>query len=68
MSSDQRTAAAEVIGKAIGTEHLRGYEADYIGELWLREAESAAWQILHAYRGRTTWDEQQEFIQAWKDA
>ncbi|MFG2615815.1 hypothetical protein [Streptomyces anulatus] len=68
MSSEQRSAAAGVIGEAIGTEHLSGYEAGYVGELWLREVESAVWQVLHAYRGRTTWDEQQEFLQAWKDA
>ncbi|MFH9371162.1 hypothetical protein ACH4K8_36490 [Streptomyces anulatus] len=64
MSSDQRTAAAEVIG----TEFLSGYETGYVGELWLREVESAAWQILHAYSGRSTWDDQQEFLQGWKDA
>ncbi|MFC8707169.1 hypothetical protein [Streptomyces anulatus] len=37
MSSDQRTAAAELIGTAIGMEFLSGYEAGYVGELWLRE-------------------------------
>ncbi|MFD7673776.1 hypothetical protein [Streptomyces anulatus] len=68
MSSDQRTAAAELIGTAIGTEFLIGYEAGYVGELWLREVGSAAWQILHSYSGRSTWDDQQEFLQAWKDA
>ncbi|MBT2895230.1 hypothetical protein HET64_00780, partial [Streptomyces sp. McG3] len=64
MSDNQRTAAAEVIGK----ECLHGYEAGYVGELRLREAESAVWQILYAYSGRSTWDDQQEFLRAWKDA
>ncbi|MEV7491755.1 hypothetical protein ACFYT5_23880 [Streptomyces anulatus] len=68
MSSDQRTAAAELIGTAIGMEFLSGYEAGYVGELWLREVESAAWQIMHAYSGRSTWGDQPEFLQAWKDA
>ncbi|MDQ8707573.1 hypothetical protein RCO28_34645 [Streptomyces sp. LHD-70] len=67
MNTEQRAAAAEVIGKAIGTDYL-AYEASYIGELWLRDVESAAWQILHAYQCSGTWEEQQEFVQAWKDA
>lgn len=68
MNSTQRVAAAEVIGKAIGTEHLVGYKAEYIGELWLRDVESAAWQILHAHRSPSTWEDQQEFVRAWKRA
>ncbi|MCX4648151.1 hypothetical protein [Streptomyces sp. NBC_01446] len=68
MSTEQRSAAAEVIGQAIGTEHLGGYKSDYIGELWLRDVESAAWQVLHAYRGRRTWEDQQEFVRAWQHA
>ncbi|MFF9593835.1 hypothetical protein ACF1FX_32405 [Streptomyces sp. NPDC014646] len=68
MSSEQRSAVARVIGKEIGTEHLSGYDAGYVGELWLREVESAAWQVLHACRSRTAWDDQQKFLQAWKDA
>ncbi|MEU9677858.1 hypothetical protein AB0D92_30655 [Streptomyces parvus] len=67
MDDKQRTAAAGVIGEAIGTEFLSGYEAGYVGELWLREVESAAWQVLHAYDSGT-WEEHQEFLQAWKDA
>ncbi|GAA2330300.1 hypothetical protein Scani_34120 [Streptomyces caniferus] len=66
MNTEQRSAAATVIGKAIGTNHLSGYKADYIGELWLRDVESAAWQILHAYSGRRTWEDQQEFVRAWQ--
>lgn len=67
MNGEQRTAAAGVIGEAIGTEFLSGYEAGYVGELWLREVESAAWQVLYAY-GSGTWEAHQEFLQAWKDA
>ncbi|WP_181011147.1 hypothetical protein [Streptomyces sp. SM13] len=63
MNGEQRTAAAGVIGEATSTDFLRGYEAGYVGELWLREVESAAWQILYAYDSGT-WDEHQEFLQA----
>jgi hypothetical protein len=68
MSTEQRLAAAEVIGTAIGTNHFSGYKDGYVGELWLREVESAAWQVLHAYCGRRTWEEQQEFVRAWRNA
>ncbi|WP_405392431.1 hypothetical protein OG596_34245 [Streptomyces sp. NBC_01102] len=67
MDGERRTAAAVVIGEAISTDFLRGYEAGYVGELWLREVESAAWQVLYAYDSGT-WEEHQEFLQAWKEA
>ncbi|MEU0162261.1 hypothetical protein ABZ154_26375 [Streptomyces sp. NPDC006261] len=67
MDGEQRTAAAVVIGEVISTDFLRGYEAGYVGELWLREVESTAWQVLYAYDSGT-WEEHQEFLQAWKDA
>lgn len=54
--------------KAIYTGHLGGCKADYIGELWLRDVESAAWEVLHAYRGRRTWEDQQELVRAWQHA
>ncbi|MFF1716249.1 hypothetical protein [Streptomyces sp. NPDC058268] len=66
MNTEQRSAAAEVIGQAIGTEHLRGYKADFIGTLWLRDVEMAAWQVLHAYRGGRIWEDQQDFVHVWK--
>ncbi|MFF3326921.1 hypothetical protein [Streptomyces sp. NPDC002889] len=59
MSAEQRGAAAAVIGR-----HLAGYadhEGAWLGERWLRDAETNAWQLVHAERNRPTCESRSAF-------
>ncbi|MFI9825480.1 hypothetical protein ACIHFC_34325 [Streptomyces sp. NPDC052013] len=68
LDDQQREAVAEVIGGAL--EHNTfAAGGRYLGELWLRDAETTAWHVLLASR-RTheTEEDRERFFEAWGNA
>ncbi|NJP53102.1 hypothetical protein HCJ93_24295 [Streptomyces sp. SBST2-5] len=68
LDDQQREAVAEVIGGAL--EHNTfAAGSRYLGELWLRDAETTAWHVLLASR-RTheTEEDRERFFEAWGNA
>ncbi|MFF7827110.1 hypothetical protein ACFZCM_17935 [Streptomyces rochei] len=68
LDDQQRAAVAEVIGRALDhNTFVAG--GRYLGDLWLRDAETSAWHVLLASR-RTyeTEDDRKRFFEAWGDA
>ncbi|MFE9297846.1 hypothetical protein [Streptomyces niveus] len=68
LDDQQRDAVADVIGGALGHDtFVAGNQ--YLGRLWLRDAETSAWHVLLA--GRRTYeteDDRKRFLEAWSDA
>lgn len=68
LDDQQREAVAEVIGGAL--EHdtfVAG--GQYLGKLWLRDAETSAWHVLLASRRTHETDEDRKrFLEAWRNA
>ncbi|NJQ05111.1 hypothetical protein [Streptomyces lonarensis] len=65
MSTDQRVATALLVG-----EHLTNGDdfpgpASTTGELWLRDVELTAWQIIHHHRRPPTRQAREQFREAW---
>ncbi|MFG2794993.1 hypothetical protein [Streptomyces sp. NPDC048419] len=68
LDDQQRDAVAKVIGGALDHGTFR-VGAQYLGKLWLRDAETTAWHVLLASR-RTyeTADDRKRFLEAWSNA
>lgn len=67
LDDQQRDAAAEVIGGALNQDPSLGHR--YLGELWLRDAETTAWYVLLASRRRhQTGEDRKRFLEAWSNA
>ncbi|MEU5538933.1 hypothetical protein [Streptomyces sp. NPDC020362] len=68
LDDQQRDAVTEVIGDALDHNTFVG-AGWYLGKLWLRDAEAAAWHVLLA--GRRTYetdDDRKRFFEAWSNA
>ncbi|MGV9351113.1 hypothetical protein ACWDSD_41635 [Streptomyces spiralis] len=68
LDDQQRDAVAEVIGGALGKSTF-GPSGRYLGEFWLRDAETTAWHVLLASRrAHETADDRKRFLEAWSNA
>jgi hypothetical protein len=68
LDDQQRDAVAQLIGGALDhNTFVAG--GRYLGNLWLRDAETSAWQVLLARR-RThdTAEDRERFLEAWRNA
>ncbi|MEU9397872.1 hypothetical protein AB0D86_48885 [Streptomyces sp. NPDC048324] len=68
LDEQQRDAVTEVIGGALDHDTFVA-GGRYLGKLWLRDTETAAWHVLLASR-RTyeTEDDRKRFLEAWSNA
>ncbi|MGW0347035.1 hypothetical protein ACWDX8_10530 [Streptomyces anthocyanicus] len=68
LDDQERDAVTEVIGGALDHDTFPA-AGQYLGKLWLRDAESSAWHVLLASR-RTyeTQDDRERFFEAWGNA
>lgn len=65
LTDGERDAVAELIGSALDV--LGG--ARYLGNLWLRDAETTAWHVVLASRRRhDTAEDRERFLEAWRNA
>ncbi|MFF8834321.1 hypothetical protein [Streptomyces sp. NPDC015130] len=68
LDDPQRDAVAEVIGGAVGDVEI-GSASQYLGRLWMRDAEVSAWHVLLAkHRSHETEDDRKRFFEAWGNA
>ncbi|MGW7821838.1 hypothetical protein ACWGLF_27810 [Streptomyces puniciscabiei] len=68
LDDQQRDAVAEVIGDALAHDTLVA-GGRYLGQLWLRDAETTAWHVLLARRRlHETEDDRKRFLEAWGNA
>lgn len=67
MDSEQRAAAAAVIGEALDERVALAIEPARCGELWLRDVQLTAWRVMYAARGSFTWEEREAFSEGWKN-
>ncbi|MGW0886393.1 hypothetical protein [Streptomyces sp. NPDC002671] len=68
LDNQQRDAVAEVIGDALAHDTLVA-GGRYLGQLWLRDAETTAWHVLLARRRlHETEDDRKRFLEAWGNA
>ncbi len=65
LDDHQRDAVAKVIGDALAHDTLVA-DGRYLGQLWLRDAETTAWHVLLAKRRlHETQDDRTRFFEAW---
>lgn len=68
LDDQQRDAVTKVIGDALAHDTLVA-GGRYLGQLWLRDAESTAWHVLLARRRlHETQDDRKRFFEAWGNA
>ncbi|MEU6184019.1 hypothetical protein [Streptomyces coeruleorubidus] len=68
LDEKQRDAVTKVIGDALAHDTLLA-SARYLGQLWLRDAETTAWHVLLARRRlHETPDDRKRFFEAWGNA
>ncbi|WMD09818.1 hypothetical protein [Streptomyces sp. FXY-T5] len=68
LDQQQREAVAKVIGSALDHSTFVT-RSRYLGELWLRDAETTAWHVLLASRrNHQTEDDRKRFLEAWSNA
>ncbi|MEU9072379.1 hypothetical protein AB0D60_36520 [Streptomyces sp. NPDC048306] len=63
----QREAVTKVIGDALAHDTLVA-GGRYLGQLWLRDAETTAWHVLLAKRRLETQEDREQFFEAWGNA
>ncbi|KUN25046.1 hypothetical protein AQJ23_16855 [Streptomyces antibioticus] len=65
LNDQQRDAVIKVIGDASAHDTLVA-RGRYLGQLWLRDAETSAWHVLLATRRpHKTENDREEFFEAW---
>ncbi|MEV6021371.1 hypothetical protein [Streptomyces sp. NPDC051997] len=65
LDEEEHNAVADLIGAALD---LLG-DAQYLGKLWLRDAETTAWHVLLASRRQhATAEDRERFLRAWRNA
>jgi hypothetical protein len=68
LDDQQRDAVTKVIGDALAHDTLVA-GTRYLGQLWLRDAETTAWHVLLAKRRlHETQDDRKRFFEAWGNA
>ncbi len=68
LDDQQRDAVTKVIGNALAHDTLVA-GGRYLGQLWLRDAETTAWHVLLARRRlHETQDDRKRFFEAWGNA
>jgi len=68
LDDQQRDAVTKVIGDALAHDTLVA-DGRYLGQLWLRDAETTAWHVLLAKRRlHETQDDRTRFFEAWGNA
>ncbi|MER6531992.1 hypothetical protein [Streptomyces sp. NPDC001508] len=68
LDDQRRDAVTKVIGDALAHDTLVA-GGRYLGQLWLRDAETTAWHVLLARRRlHETEDDRKRFFEAWGDA
>lgn len=68
LDDQQREAVTRVIGDALAHDTLVA-GGRYLGQLWLRDAETTAWHVLLAKRRLLeTQDDRERFLEAWGNA
>ncbi|WP_048910630.1 hypothetical protein [Streptomyces sp. NRRL WC-3744] len=68
LDDEQRDAVTRVIGDALAPDTLVA-GGRYLGQLWLRDAETTAWHVLLARRRlHETQDDRKRFLEAWRNA
>ncbi|WP_199578034.1 hypothetical protein [Streptomyces sp. CRB46] len=68
LDDQQRNAVTKVIGDALAQDTLVA-GGRYLGQLWLRDAETTAWHVLLARRRlHETEDDRKRFFEAWGNA
>ncbi|MFJ8509652.1 hypothetical protein [Streptomyces avermitilis] len=68
LDDQQRDAVTKVIGDALAHDTLVA-GGRYLGQLWLRDAETTAWHVLLARRRlHETQDDRKRFFEAWGNA
>jgi hypothetical protein len=67
LDDQQRDAVTKVIGDALAHDTLVA-GGRYLGQLWLRDAETTAWHVLLAGRRLHEADDRKRFFEAWGNA
>lgn len=68
LDDQQRDAVTKVIGDALAHDTLVA-GGRYLGQLWLRDAETTAWHVLLAKRRlHETQDDRKRFLEAWANS
>ncbi|MER5586544.1 hypothetical protein ABT090_33585 [Streptomyces asoensis] len=67
LDDQQRDAVAKVIGDALAHDTLIA-GSRYLGQLWLRDAETTAWHVLLARRRLHQTEDRKRFLEAWGNA